>query len=214
MWITDMNDDGVPDTTRYSDTIFCPDLNDELKGRAVDITKFKAINGETILIANARPDKVDQRLAGSIVLFFDVMDSALKIIVEEDYAKGRMVGIRLDHRWRQLEVIDTGTNKVTIAAGYIEYDADTFWLNSSTEITVDVGDTKVYATPQTDGTIICDSSTVVPTGSVELASLSSGNLVAGDTGYVNMFVGKVISVVFKPIEGRLTQGEITIQEVR
>lgn len=220
VWSTDLNDDGVVDTDRYTTTTArnVPDIAEETGMRARPFARVQTLNGGAVLLQGGRSGYADQRSPGQIELSWRAADLTLLRILEEDYAAGRKVSVRLDHRWRQLLVTSSGAADlgVVVSPGYLRYNGDTYWLRASTAHTCGGSATVVYATPSA-GLISLGSNTSVPAGSTQLAAITiAGNVVTvvtSPSGVANARTGYVTSLHIEPAGDNQTSASVTIMEV-
>jgi len=219
-WISDTDDDGdlSDESSRYSTTYWLPDLEEPGGGRKLRAATLPTLDGEALVLSQGRSGYADGRAPGQFMLKFEVADPDFLRLAAEDYMRGRLVQVRLDHRWRQLEVTSSGLAdlKVTASAGYLLDGGDTYWLAADYEHTCGATHTFVYAT-LASGVATIASGTSVPGGAVQLATITiAGDIVtvtSDPSGYHNARQGYITD--FQETQnGPLTGLEMTIQEVR
>lgn len=215
-WYSDANKDGVPEELRYSTSTWFPNLNDDNCGRTAVINSLRSLSGDNLLIQLARVGKVDKRIFGRFELMWEIVDEDLLSYVNYDLATSTIVGVRLDHLWRQLWVSQNATGYVTVDKGYVLANNDMYFLLSDSTISIANSDTKVYATPDANGLLTIDSGTSVPTGSFLLTTMTVSSGVAtlpALTGVANMRTCKIMSIDSSEKEGRTRDLKITLQEI-
>lgn len=221
-WISDTDGDGVlsDELARYSTAIWLPNQEQPDGGRQVAGGTVSTLDGGVLVLVQTRAGYADRRLPGSFTLRWDIADPEFIRLAREDYAKGRLVQVRLDWRWRQCEVTSSGAadRKVTVAAGEIDADGDSYWLASDTVVTCGASDTKVYAA-LADGVATPGSGTSVPAGAVLLANISiAGSVVtvtSSPSGVANARQGYIVPGSWRTRQnGPHTGLEFTVQEVR
>jgi hypothetical protein len=215
-WYSDANSDGIPETLRYSTNSWLPNLDKDDCGRTAVVNVLQAINLDPIVIQLGRPGKYDSRQLGQFELNWEIADSDLIPFVNYDYSRQNVIGIRLDHRWRQLRVTSNATNQVTVAKGYYHYNNDVYYLLADANITL-TNETKVYATPSTGLVTVGATASTIPEGSVLLSNISiaSGvvSILSSPSGVANMRTCKILSVDTPTIGGGNTALTVRLQEV-
>jgi hypothetical protein len=216
-WTADLDADGVPETLRYSSALYLPEPPEEEP--EVPSQVVPTLDGGTVIQRVAR-STADQRRPRQFTLEFQVCEDSFLRLAEEDYARGRRVSIRLDHRWRQLRVTSSGAadSKLTVAAGFLEHsDGDTYWLSADAEVTAGASDVKAYVTPSA-GALTADTGETVPEGSVEIATISvAASLVTVATnpsGVANARTCAILAFRRVPYGGGHDGCRIVLQEVR
>jgi len=196
VWSADTAGSGTY-TERYRHTTWVPDIAQPDGGRAVRHSAVPLLDGSTLVLIGGRAGHTDQRSPGVIELSFALADPDFLAVAEEDYARGRTVQVRLDHRWRQLAVTSSGAadRKVLIAAGYLLSGGDTYWLGTAAEVTCAAEDTVVYVIPAA-GALTADSGTSLAEGAVQVAAISiAGDVVtvtSDPSGVANARTGVVV----------------------
>jgi len=155
-----------------------------------------------------------------VTLKWEIADPDFLRLSEEDYARGRLVQVRLDHRRRACEVTSSGLADltVTVAAGRIDDGGDSYWLDEDTDLTCENSDTRVYA-ELADGAVTPGSGTSVPDGAVLLADIAiDGNVVtvtSHPSGNPNAIQGYIVPGSWKTAQkGQHTGLELAIQQTR
>lgn len=220
-WISDTDGDGVvsDESARYETTFWLPEVSPPDGGRQQTLATLPTLDGEALVLCQGRAGAADGRAPGRFTLKWEIADADLLRLAEEDYAKGRLVQVRLDHRWRQLEVVSAGTadRKVTVAAGYLLDHGDTCWLAADAVHACGATHTVVYATPAA-GAVTIASGASVPTGSVALATISiAGDIVTvltSPSGVANARQGYITAFETTPMGAGLSGLSLTMQEVR
>lgn len=214
----DLDNDGVAEALRYSSTTRVPDISDTGSGRMLPLARVATMDGGAVILQGGRSGYADQRAPGSLSLSWPIADDDLLLAAEEEFMRGRLVKICLDHRWRQLRVTSSGTANltVTVAAGYLLSGNDTYYLRVDTALVCGASDTVVYATPS-DGLLTIDSGTSVPTGSVALATITvAGSIVTVATspsGVANARQGYLTEYTPTQAGANYTALSMVLQEV-
>lgn len=226
-WISDTDGDGdlSDESARYTSPengapYWGPNLDNPDGGRQVAGAVVPTLAGGAVVLRQHRAGYADARGPGVLTLTWDIADPDFIRLSREDYAKGRLIQVRLDHRWRQCEVTSSGAadRKVTVAAGEINDGGDTYWLAADAVHTCSASDTKVYAA-LADGVATVASGESVPADAVLLSDISiAGDIVSVDSdpsGVANAFVGYIRPGGWKTTQnGDMTGLEIALQEVR
>ena len=218
-WTVDANGDGVPETERYSSTIYLPDLDEADGSRRVAVLPVNTLDGGVMAIALTRAGKYDHRSPGRFRLSWRPpgVPAGFAQIARQDYAMRRRVSVRLDHRWRACRVTSSGVAdlKVTVAAGEVDFLTESGWLAAAYEHTCGASHTKVYAT-NSSGAAGIASGTSVPAGSVLLSNITiAASVVTGDpSGAANARTCEILDVRREPVGDTLDSLEIDLQEIR
>lgn len=218
-WTVDSDGDGIPDVERYRSSLWLPDVDPPDGGRSLRVQSVETLAGEIVTQRLTRSGASDHRLPGKFTLSWEVCDPTFLLMAEEDYAKGRIASVRLDHRWRQLRVTSSGAadRVVNVAPGYWLGATDTAWYIVAEPHTCAADHTRVYATASA-GAITIGSGTSVPSGGVLLAEISiSGDVVTvltDPSGVANARTCRVMEFKPRQVGGGHTGLELVLQEVR
>jgi len=222
-WYSDLNNDGVPETLRYSTATALPDLPDGPDGgRVLRVETEDLLSGDVLVLTQLRSGKYDHRQPGRFRLAWEAVPATLAgfaRLCEEDWAKARVVSVRLDHRWRQLRVTSSGLadRTVTVAAGYLLGTDDTAWLAADATHVCGATHTYVYVTPAS-GLLTVASGTSVPGGSTQLAAITiAGDVVTVVTSPSGAANARKCRVLERPVRQGpvgLDGLELVLQEVR
>lgn len=220
-WVSDVDGDGTPEAVRYSETVVLPNIDRPDGGRDLRTQANATLDGGVMVVTAGRADKADQLAPGRFTLAWGVApDEDLLAVVTEDYARGRLVTVCMDHRWRALRVASSGAAdlKVTVESGPLSTtDGDTAWLSTATEHTCTAGDTVVYAIA-TAGAVTLGSGTSVPAGDYLLANITIVDdlvtVTSDPSGVANARTCRILAVRPKQAGHGLTGLEIELQEVR
>ena len=220
-YTADLDGDGelTDETVRYQTTYWLPDLDGPDGGRKARSTTIPTLDGEVMVLTQGRAGKADGRAPGAFTLKWEIADPDFLRLSEEDYAKGRLVQVRLDHRWRQCQVTSSGAadRTVTVAAGYLLSGGDTYWLAADAAHVCGASDSYVYATLAA-GVATVASGTSVPAGAVQLATITiAANVVtvtADPSGAANARQGYIAAWTPTQAPAGMSGLEMTVQEVR
>lgn len=220
-WSSDANGDGVPETLRYSTTLWLPSLETMDTGRAVTTETVGTLDGGIFTLTRTRSGRYDHASPGRIVLVWGMdnpVDPDFLPILDEDHARNRLVSVRMDYHWRQLEVASSGLadRKLTVNAGWLLTSTGRAWLSSDTIHTCSSAThTKVYVTASS-GSLTVGSGTSVPGGSTQIATISiTGDVVSvtsDPSGTPNARTCKILSFDPRPIGDNLATCEVVLQE--
>jgi hypothetical protein len=217
-WTSDVNGDGVPEALRYSTELWLPDLDPADAGRRVSSETLERADGGTFVLTRVRSGRYDHAAPGRLVLSWAVADPEFARIALEDHARNRLVSVRYDWRWRQLEVTPSGLadRKATVAAGYLLSATGRAWLSADLVHTCGATDTKIYVSASS-GTLTVGSGTSLPVGATLLSNLSiAGDVVtctSSPTGVANARTCKILRVETRQAGNGLDSLEIELQEV-
>jgi len=221
-YIADTDDDGdvSDESARYSSTYWLPNLPDGPDGGRQRLgSVLPTLDGGVKILSQNRAGYTDGRAPGQFTLEWDIADPAFILLARQDMARGRLVQVRLDHRWRQCEVTSSGAAdlKCTVAAGEIDDSGDSYWC-PATVVTCGASDVYVYAT-LANGVATPDSGTSVPAGAKELATITiAGSLVtvtANPSGAANARKGYILPGSWEAKQkGPFTGLKFTVQEIR
>lgn len=228
VYYADTDGDGAVETTpRYSSRVCIPREIKPIDGRKRRVNVHPTLDGGVMVLAHGRAGVTDQRAPGAFVLTWEHVPDTFRHLVEADYAAGRLVSLRLDHRWRQLEVFSSGLadRTVTVLAGYVMSGGDTYWLAADTEIICAADHIVVYAV-LADGIVTVDSGIdgsgeesgdLVPVGAMTLAEISITDdlvtVISDPSGVDNRRTGEITDLDILPAPGGGVGMTLTLQEV-
>lgn len=221
-WISDTDDDGdlSDEAARYATAFWVPNIDEPEGGRQRSGGAVPTLAGGVVVLSQNRAGYADGRGPGRFTLKWGWADPDFIRLSAEDYARHRLVEVRLDHLWRQCEVTSSGLSdrKATVAAGYIDDGGDSYWLAADTAVVCGGSDTFIYAT-LADGVATPDSGTEVPAGAKQLAAITIADdivtVTSDPSGAANARRGYITPGGRKTMpEGPHMGLELTIQEVR
>ncbi len=222
VWTVDVDGDGTAEVERYRSTLWVPNVEPPDGGRAVRTKRVETLDGGARVLATARADRADQRAPGSLTLSWEVADPDFLRIAEEDYARGRLVSVRLDHRWRRLQVTSSGRPDRTalVAPGYWLTGGDTCWPLATTPLAhvCAATSTQLYAVSTEPGLFtLGDTADALPVGAASLAEIAVVDdvllVTAAETGVANARTGRMTAFTPTQLPGGLTGLSLTLQEV-
>lgn len=216
-WYVDADEDNIPETLKYSTTMWLPNLDDNFCGRNPLTSSFQGLNGDSVVLSLKRTNKNDSKIPGQFTLEWEVADPNFVPIAEWCLGTGKLIGVSLPHRWRQLQVTSERANQITVAAGYWNVNGDTFYLLENTSKSVNTTHTKVNIKVINDE-ITCYVDDEVPETQTNIATI---NVAAGTgivtinspTGVENMRKCRIIKIDRPTGEVSLYGMTITLQEI-